>query len=171
MQAVDMRTLIALTALLLVPSAHAAITAVFDGALSCTVQADGVRFCGNTSPRSTVRAFDGVPIDVNVAFPPAPASGPDGSFPLVMMFHGYGGSKLGLGQMRRWLDWPPPSSNPLAQACRLARISPDGRWVPGYIRLMDTRYGPSAQDFAGALADEDSSHRPKSARSAAVRRR
>jgi hypothetical protein len=56
MQAVDMRTLIALTALLLVPSAHAAITAVFDGALSCTVQADGVRFCGSASPRARDRS-------------------------------------------------------------------------------------------------------------------
>lgn len=161
MQAIDMRTLIALTALLLVPSAHAAITAVFDGALSCTVQADGVRFCGSTNPRSTVRAFDGVPIDVNVAFPPAPASGPDGSFPLVMMFHGYGGSKLGLGQMRRWLDRGYATFSMTArgfnESCgNDAAIAADPTGcASGYIRLMDTRYEVrDAQDFAGTLADE-----------------
>lgn len=64
------------------------------------MQPDGVRFCGHTSPRSTTRTFDGVPIDVDVAFPPAPAVGPDGPYPLVMLFHGYGGSKLGLSAIQ-----------------------------------------------------------------------
>ena len=77
---------------------------MFGGDVACTVQGDGVRFCGSTTPRSTSKAFDGVPIDVNVAFPPAPASGTDGGYPLVMMFHGYGGGKLGLSAMQHWLD-------------------------------------------------------------------
>ena len=72
--------------------------------VTCTVQGDGVRFCGSSTPRSTAPAFDGVPIDVNVAFPPEPASGPDGNYPLMMMFHGYGGGKIGLDAMHRWLD-------------------------------------------------------------------
>ena len=97
--------LVATLGALLVPqAANAAIPSVFGGAVTCTVQPDNVRFCGSSSPRSTVPTFDGVPIDVNVAFPPAPASGPDGNYPLVMMFHGYGGSKLGLTAMQRWLD-------------------------------------------------------------------
>ena len=103
-----MRKLIAVSivfaGLIFAPAANAAITSVFGGDVSCAVQGDGVRFCGNTSPRSTSKAFDGVPIDVNAAFPPAPASGPDGNFPLVMLFHGYGGSKLGLSDMQPWLD-------------------------------------------------------------------
>ena len=41
---------------------------VFDGAVPCTVQGDGTSFCSDT-PRSTVPAWDGVPIDVNVALP------------------------------------------------------------------------------------------------------
>jgi len=40
----------------------------------------------------SVKAFDGVPLDVNVAFPPQPASGPEGNYPLVMT---KGAPKLG----------------------------------------------------------------------------
>ena len=156
-----MRTIIALTALLFVPAANATITGVFDGAVTCTVQGDGVRFCGSASPRSTVHAFDGVPIDVNVAFPPAPASGPDGSFPLVMMFHGYGGSKLGLGEMHRWLNRGyatfSMTTRGFHESCgNDASIAADPTGcAAGYVRLMDTRYEVrDAQDLAGVLADE-----------------
>ena len=67
---------------------------------AATTQSDGVRFCdiGSDPARSTVPAWDGVPIDVDVAFPPEPASGPDGNYPLIMIFHGYGGDKIGLGR-------------------------------------------------------------------------
>src|SRR4051794_21518990 len=73
----------AIAALVVVPSAGASIASVFGGDVGCSVQSDGVRFCGNTSPRSTTKTFDGVPLDVNAAFPPAPASGPDGPYPLI----------------------------------------------------------------------------------------
>jgi hypothetical protein len=33
-----------------------------------------VRFCGSNAPRSTTPAWDGTPIDVNVAFPPVRAA-------------------------------------------------------------------------------------------------
>lgn|GEM_PF-3742181 len=50
-------------------------------------------------------SWDGIPIDVNLALPPAPAGGgPDGPYPLIMAFHGWGGSELGLGALRRWTD-------------------------------------------------------------------
>ena len=90
-------------------AADAEITSVFSDTatpVDCAVQTApnaGIRFCSE-SPRSTVKSFDGVPIDVNVAFPPEPETGPDGPYPTVMMFHGYGGSKIGLSGMRRWLD-------------------------------------------------------------------
>src|SRR5215207_11530300 len=100
-------------AVLCVPSAaQAEITQVFTDTatpVDCTVQDApnaGVRFCTNQAgeDRSTVPTFDGIPIDVNVAFPPEPESDPDGSYPTVMMFHGHGGSKFGIGSMKRWLD-------------------------------------------------------------------
>ena len=83
------------------PSADAAITSVFTATpapIPCAVQGSGVRLCDQTiagnpggTARSTVTTFDGVPIDVRVAFPPEPVSGPDGPYPLIMMFHGYAG--------------------------------------------------------------------------------
>src|SRR3954447_19995978 len=85
---------------LLPAAAQADITSVFGGDVACTVQPDGVRFCGSTAPRSTTKTFDGMPIDVNAAFP----AGGDGPFPMIMMFHGYGGSKIGLSAMQEWLD-------------------------------------------------------------------
>ena len=82
--------------------AGAEITDVFDGQVSCAEQADGTRFCGGTD--TLVPTFDGLPIDVNVALPPQPTTGPEGPYPMVMVFHGYGGSELGLGALRRWTD-------------------------------------------------------------------
>ena len=68
------------------PTANAAITSVFSSTpapIPCAVQGSGVRLCDQTiagnpggTARSTVKTFDGVPIDVRVAFPPEPASGP-----------------------------------------------------------------------------------------------
>ncbi|MGA7397124.1 MAG: hypothetical protein WBW62_06710, partial [Solirubrobacterales bacterium] len=93
-------------------AANAAITDVLDGDLTCGVVQDnasvstaiGQRWCGskpgaitNTtvpalpSDRSTHATFDGVPLDVNVAFPAE--TGSDTDWPVVGMFHGYGGSK------------------------------------------------------------------------------
>src|SRR5262249_4643359 len=141
-----MRTLGALLVLLLASVADAAITAVFDGAVACTVQGDGVRFCGSSSPRSTVAAFDGVPIDVNVAFPPAPASGPAGGYPLVMIFHGYGGSKVDVGSMHRWLDKGyatfSMTDRGFHESCgNDASVAADPtHCAAGYIHLMDERF-------------------------------
>ena len=96
------------------PSADAAITSVFTATpapIPCAVQGSGVRLCDQTiagnpggTARSTVKTFDGVPIDVRVAFPPEPVSGPDGPYPLIMLFHGYAGSKLSLASMQPFLN-------------------------------------------------------------------
>src|SRR3954452_71776 len=82
----------------LVPStADAAIPQVFTETatpIDCTVQASGQRFCG-TSP-AQIASWDGIPLDVSVAFPPAPADGPDGPYPVIGIYHGWGGTKLAL---------------------------------------------------------------------------
>jgi predicted acyl esterase len=147
---------------LLVPQAA---SATINDALGipCTVQGDGVRFCGSDSPRSTVPSpVDGVPIDVNIAFPPAPASGPDGNYPLVMMFHGYGGSKLGLSDMQHWLDQGYATFSMTDRGFHESCGSPASRLAAGsacdkgYVRLIDNRYEVrDAQDFAGLLNDEN----------------
>src|SRR3954453_3840323 len=93
-------------ALLIAPAAHAAIATIPNGAggqITCAEQAApnaGERFCSGI-----FTSFDGAPIDINVGFPAAPASGPDGNFPIVGVFHGWGGSKLSLDDdLQQWLD-------------------------------------------------------------------
>src|SRR6266404_3706985 len=93
-----------LGALLASSAAHATIANVLNGAVSCTVQTGanaGERHCSGI-----LTTFDGAPIDVNVGFPPAPASGPDGDFPIIGVFHGWGGAKASLtsSTMQEWLD-------------------------------------------------------------------
>jgi hypothetical protein len=119
-----------------------------------------VRFCGSSSPRSTAPAWDGTPIDVNVAFPPAPASGRDDKYPLIMLFHGYGGGKLGLSSMQPWLDRGyavfSMTDRGFRESCGSAasRAAAGGACAKGYVRLIDNRYEVrDAQEFAGQLAD------------------
>ena len=142
-------------------AADAAITSVFGGDVSCTVQDDGVRFCGSSSPRSTTKTFDGVPLDVNVAFPPAPAASTDGGYPLVMLFHGYGGGKIGLSSMQRWLDRGYATFSMTDRGFRescgssASRSADPAGCANGYVRLIDTRYEVrDAQFLAGRLVDE-----------------
>ena len=151
--------LIATVALLAPSTSSAAINDVFGGDVSCSVESGGVRFCGGTL--TTSDTFDGVPIDVNVGFPPEPATGPDNNYPLVMMFHGYGGSKIGLNAMRRWLNQGYATFSMTARGFHgscgndASKTADPAGCAAGYIRLMDTRYEVrDAQEFAGRLVDE-----------------
>jgi hypothetical protein len=142
-------------------AAQATITDVFNGDVSCTVQGDGVRFCGSDAPRSTTPSFDGVPIDVNAAFPPVPAVGPDGDFPLVMMFHGYGGGKIDLSSMQHWLDKGYATFSMTDRGFRescgsaVSQTAAGSACDDGYVRLIDNRYEVrDAQLFSGELVDQ-----------------
>ncbi|TMM19414.1 MAG: hypothetical protein E6F96_02860, partial [Actinobacteria bacterium] len=55
---------------------------------ACTAQ-NGVRFCPTVSNSERIPTFDGVPLDVDATLP---ARG-DGPFPVIVMMHGWGGSK------------------------------------------------------------------------------
>jgi len=66
------------------------IDRVFDR-IACT-PADGMRFCEG-SIETRVPSFDGVPLDVNVAFPANSIA--EAPFPLVVRMHGYNGTKDG----------------------------------------------------------------------------
>jgi hypothetical protein len=154
---------VAAGALIVPQAAQAEISDVFNGDVTCEVQeGSGDRFCGSDAPRSTTKSpVDGVPIDVNVAFPPEPESGPDGGFPLVMLFHGYGGSKIGFGSMQHWLDKGyatfSMTDRGFGESCSSAgsKAADPAGCQTGYIRLIDNRYEVrDAQDFAGELADE-----------------
>src|SRR6478672_8482008 len=126
-------------------------------ACAAAAQPSGVRFCGSTEPRSTARSFDGAPIDVNVAFP----AGGDGPFPTIMLFHGYGGSKLGLSAMQPWLDRGyatfSMTDRGFHESCgtAAARAADPSGCANGYIHLMDDRVEVrDAQYLAGRLVDE-----------------
>src|SRR5271163_4954568 len=63
--------------------------------IPCEAQSDGVRVChgdgkGPDGADLRVKTFDGIPLEVYVTLPPAPASGADGNYPLVIQSHGWG---------------------------------------------------------------------------------
>ena len=80
-------TVLVLAALALPAAAHAAGPL----GLACADQGDGIRLC-----QGKVKTFDGVPLDANLALP----AGSD--LPLVVLSHGYGGSKLGYADLKPW---------------------------------------------------------------------
>lgn len=153
------------------PAAKAAVPQVFTTSptpVTCTTQASGStagqRFCmGATGPYnvSTVGSFDGTPIDVSVTLPPAPSGPTDGNYPVVGVFHGYGGQKYlpSTSAVQRWVT----------QGYAVLSITDRGFWgscgalVPikpsacsnGYIHLMSNAYEVrDAQYLLGLLADD-----------------
>src|SRR4051812_6531493 len=87
-----------LVALTLVPSARADFPALYSGDVPCAAQASNgnVRLCAGETT-----TWDGVTkIDLNVVLPPQPSGGEDGPYPLIGVFHGWGGSKIGLDDKR-----------------------------------------------------------------------
>jgi predicted acyl esterase len=164
-----------LAALAFAPAASAAdpIDQVFGDAASpipCVTQStaghEGQRWCGTAngmSPTtSTVPSWDGTPIDVTVALPPVPASGEDGDFPVVGVYHGYGGFKAAPSSdtVQRWVS----------KGYAVMAMTDRGFWgscgrsVPapkpascarGYIHLMSNAYEVrDAQFLLGRLADD-----------------
>ena len=150
-------------ALTVAPAAQAAIPSIPDGAggqITCTEQA-GAPNAGERHCSGIFTTFDGAPIDVNVGFPPAPSSGPDGNFPIVGAFHGWGGSKLSLttNGLQQWLDdgYAVFSMSDRGWGNSCGGTDPN-RLLPvcaeGYNHLMDTRYEVrDAQEVWEALAD------------------
>ena len=137
-------------------NAQAAITSALG--ISCNVVGNQ-RQCGSSSPRSTSSSWDGTPIDVNIAFPDAGAG--DGPFPLIIIGHGYGGSKLSFSDMQTFTDRGyavfSMTDRGFHESCgSTASVAAGGSACDnGYIHLMDDRYEiRDAQFFAGELADE-----------------
>jgi hypothetical protein len=166
-----------LMCMLVLPSvAGAAITSVFGGTVACTEQTGanaGQRWCGN-SAGTTVPVWDGTPIDVAVAFPPA--TGGDNNYPVVGLYHGWGGSKITPSSTtaQRWLKlgyavfsisdrgWGSSCGKPITAAEKKSKEekseNPGLKAPPcehGYIHLLSRRYEVrDAQTLLGKLADE-----------------
>jgi dienelactone hydrolase len=163
-------------------SASAAITSVLGGqtlsgtAISCTTQSDGVRVCSGDysssgGPDTRLKSFDGTPLALYVILPPAPSSGADGHYPLVVQSHGWGSQASGPGNT----EYDGPTGDQWAKqgyavlqltargfgdscgsaASRLADPAAASACSNGYIRLDDDRYEVRDIQYAiGLLADE-----------------
>jgi len=152
-----------LVALTVAPGARADFPTLYDGDVACAKQGsnDDVRLCSGATT-----TWDGVTkIDVNVVLPPQPNAGEDGPWPVIGLFHGWGGKKIGLEDARaqRWAEdgyavfsmsdrgWgnscggsDPDRILKAATACK-----------EGYNHLMDDRYEVrDAQYLISVLADE-----------------
>jgi hypothetical protein len=154
-----------LMALMFPAGARAAIPQVF-GSVTCTEQTSGAsagqRWCGN-SAGTTVSSWDGTPIDVAVGFPVA--SGSDNDYPVVGIYHGWGGSKItpSSASAQRWLKlgyavfsitdrgWGSSCGKPSSPA-NTVKPAPCEK---GYIHLMSRAYEVrDVQTLLGKLADE-----------------
>ncbi|HEU5254244.1 MAG TPA: CocE/NonD family hydrolase [Solirubrobacterales bacterium] len=136
--------------------------ALYGGDVACAEQpANGdVRLCGGETT-----TWDGkTQIDVNVVLPPQPGSGDDGPYPLIGVFHGWGGQKLGLDDARL-LDWAQRGYAVFSMSDRgwgdsCGGMDPDRLLEPeacaaGYNHLLDSRYEVrDAQYLISVLADE-----------------
>lgn len=163
--------LAAMFMLVVVPSASAEITSVFDGHIPCNTKPSGVRECAGpggpdaNAPANTVRSYDGTPIDINVAFPSEAQFGPP-PYPLAMYFHGFGGGKEGFGgDLKRFTDAGMAAFSMTERGFKkscgkadaiaaLNAVNP-GACDKGFIHLMDTRYEVrDAQFLVSKLADQ-----------------
>lgn len=130
---------------------------------ACSPQASTL-FCPTATDAERVQSFDGTPIDVDVTLP---AVG-DGPFPVVVMLHGFGGSKTGFqagdpsakqglnttAYAQRGYAVVTPSIRGFGRSCGApASRTPD--CANGYIRLADQRYeARDVQELLGRLVDQ-----------------
>lgn len=160
-------------------SASGPITAVFAGhtmsgkAIPCTAQSDKVRVChgtdgGGGSNDLRLKSFDGQPLEVYVILPPAPHSGADRGYPLVVQSHGWGGSAGGPNDTEYYGptadSWAKTgyavlqlTARGFGDSCGKATPAPVflETCSKGYIRLDDERYEARDVQYAsGVLVDE-----------------
>jgi dienelactone hydrolase len=141
--------------------------------IPCETQSDGVRVChgdgkGPDGPDLRVKTFDGIPLAVYVTLPPAPVSGTDGKYPLVIQSHGWGvppsgpdDSQYGGPTARQWAKEGYAvvqlAARGWGNSCGAVNsriLNPEG-CANGYVRRADTRYEiHDAQYVAGLLVDE-----------------
>src|SRR5215218_10608563 len=149
-----------LAVLMLAPTAQADFATLYGGDVACAAQpANGnVRLCGGETT-----TWDGkTQIDLNVVLPPPPSAGDDGPYPLIGVFHGWGGHKIGLedARVQGWVERGYAvfsiSDRGWGNSCGgsdPARLTP--ACAAGYNHLMDDRYEVrDAQYLISILADE-----------------
>jgi predicted acyl esterase len=118
--------------------------------LTCADQGDGIRLC-----QGKVRTFDGVPLDANLALPAG------AKLPLVVLSHGWGGSKLGYDDLQPWAQRGYAalafSARGFGESCGspASRLADAAGCAQGWVHLDDVRYeARDIQQLAGLLADQ-----------------
>src|SRR5690349_21241575 len=161
------------------PAQAAPITSVFAGQtmsgnpIPCTAQADGVRVChgtdnGGGASDLRLKAFDGSPLEVWVILPPAPRSGSDGRYPLVVQSHGWGVPPTGPGDTQFYGPtadtWAKRGYAVMQLAARgwgdscgtpASRAAAPAACLNGYIRLDDERYEVRDIQYESGLLVDD----------------
>lgn len=162
-------------AVAVLPASAAAATAPAPFGHTCSIRADGTRFCPTTDGAAGqtvdgVPSFDGVPLDVDVTLPPSGR----GPYPTIVMLHGYGGEKtdfeasdpLGDGSTtyhynnaffgRRGYAVVNYTARGFGHSCGGGPTGyHSGPCGQGYIRLADTRYeARDTQYLLGLLVDQ-----------------
>jgi hypothetical protein len=145
--------------------------------IPCVAQALGVRVChgddgGLTGPDLRLKSFDGAPLEVYVILPPAPSSGTDGNYPLVVQSHGWGGEATGLNNSTAYVGTGAGqlatsgyavlqlTARGFGDSCGVAarRAETPVHYAAvcsnGYVRLDDERYeARDVQNAVGLLVD------------------
>lgn len=150
-----------LVALVGAPAAQADFPTLYGGNVPCAEQSSNgnVRLCAGETT-----TWDGATkIDLNVVLPPQPSAGEDGPYPVIGLFHGWGGHKIGLedARVQKWAEAGyavfSMSDRGWGNSCGGSdpeRLNPTvcGQ---GYNHLMDDRYEVrDAQYLISILADE-----------------
>lgn len=151
-----------LLVLTLAPAARAAFPTLYGGDVPCAAQASNgdVRLCSGETT-----TWDGVTkIDLDVVLPPQPSGGEDGPYPVIGLFHGWGGEKIGLEDERvqQWAEAGyavfSMSDRGWGDSCGGSdpgRLLDPTACAQGYNHLMDDRYEVrDAQYLISILADE-----------------
>jgi predicted acyl esterase len=149
-----------LIALVGAASAEAAFPTLYGGDVPCAAQASkgDVRLCAGETP-----TWDGATkIDLNVVLPPQPSSGADGPYPVIGLFHGWGGKKIGLedARVQQWAEagYAVFSMSDRGWGNSCSKSDPEiltPACAQGYNHLMDDRYEVrDAQYLISVLADE-----------------
>jgi hypothetical protein len=123
--------------------------------IPCNPGPGGVQECtGSIATR--VPSFDGVPLDVNLTFPPASREGPH---PLIVYLHGWGGSKSAAaldvnGLAQQGYAVMAYSARGFGDSCGSQASRDAGGCARGWIHLADARFeARDTQHLAGLLHD------------------
>ena len=149
-----------LIVLTLAPAARADFAALYDGDAPCAAQAayGDVRLCAGETTTWDLKTK----IDLNVVLPPEPSAGADGPYPLIGLFHGWRGKKIGLedARVRQWAEagYAVFSMSDRGWGNSCSKSDPElltPACAEGYNHLMDDRYEVrDAQYLISILADE-----------------